>query len=597
MKGRRLFGQFLLIELGAIAAIALIVFALISSRGRTLREAHAVSALEGQALVVRAELEGWLSEHPGADSRKFFDGMASHVPVVFTLYARNGEVLASSAGETPAGNPPLAEIEGAVSRRRGVAIRAGKDGEPFVCVAVPVGDPRGHVEVVYATAPLNSFEFPPVLGLGPGLVLVALAALLAGTTAKIVANVVARPVGLLREGADRMRAGGAIERLPVPQGRELGQLAESLNEMTAAWEVRLQTALRQRNEQEAVLSSMVEGVLAVDNRQNVISINHAAANIVGIEQAHAQGQALDEIVRNSALQEFVSRALTAAEPLKEEIVLHQRGRRQIIEAHGARLRGPAGAGIGAVVVLNDVTELRRLEQVRRDFVSNVSHELKTPVTSIKGFVETLLDGALDDPAQARRFLEIVQRQADRLNAIIEDLLTLSRLEQRDQAADEMLETAPLIGPLREAVELCAPAASARGIRIDLSCDPGVRARINTNLIQQGVVNLIDNAVKYSENNTSVSVEAIEAADEVLIFVRDQGCGIAADHLPRLFERFYRVDQARSRNLGGTGLGLSIVRHIVQSHRGRVTVESTPGIGSSFCIHLPKPVAAAASVVA
>jgi two-component system phosphate regulon sensor histidine kinase PhoR len=252
-----------------------------------------------------------------------------------------------------------------------------------------------------------------------------------------------------------------------------------------------------------------------------------------------------------------------------------------------------GEGIGAVVVLNEVTELRRLEQVRRDFVSNVSHELKTPVTSIKGFVETLLDGAMNDPQEARRFLEIVARQSERLNAIIEDLLMLSRLEQTDEAADEILETAPLVGPLREAVDLCSPAANARGITIELTCEPEIEARINPNLIQQGVVNLIDNALKYSEDRTRVSVEAIESDDEILIFVRDQGCGIAADHLPRLFERFYRVDRARSRDLGGTGLGLSIVRHIVQCHHGRVTVESTPGIGSSFCIHLPRPVGAAA----
>jgi len=202
-------------------------------------------------------------------------------------------------------------------------------------------------------------------------------------------------------------------------------------------------------------------------------------------------------------------------------------------------------------------------------------------------VETLLDGAMNDPAESRRFLEIVARQADRLNAIIEDLLMLSRLEQTDEASDEMLELAPLSGPLREAVELCSPAATARGIGIELNCDADVEARINPNLIQQGVVNLIDNALKYSEDGTSVSVEAIESGNEVLVFVRDQGCGIAADHLPRLFERFYRVDRARSRDLGGTGLGLSIVRHIVQCHHGRVTVESTPGIGSSFCIHLPK----------
>jgi len=587
MPGRTFFWRFSLIALCAIGAMAVLVAGLVSSRWQALRNASAVSALESQITLVRAGFEGWRREHPEGDVGKYIAGLGAHAPSSITVYSREGEELARS-GETSVGAPSLAEIETSISERIGVALRDDARGNTILCVAIPAADPRGRVYVIYASAPLKSFDLPPILGPISILVLVGAALMVSLFSIRMASRSIARPVERLRTGVERMSAGGEIERLPVAEARELGRLADSLNEMISAWDSRLQTALRQRNEQEAVLSSMVEGVLAVDSQHNVISINQAAAKICGIDPVQAQGQALDELIRNSALQVFVSRALAATEAVKEEITLHQGGRTQIIEARGARLRGPIDTGIGAVVVLNDVTELRRLEQVRKDFVSNVSHELKTPVTSIKGFVETLLDGALNEPEQARRFLEIVQRQADRLNLIIEDLLMLSRLEQGEKAADDMLEVAALSGPLREAVELCAPAAAARGITIELSCEPGITAHINTNLIQQGVVNLIDNAVKYSENGTSVSVEALETMDEVLIFVRDQGCGIAAHHLPRLFERFYRVDRARSRDLGGTGLGLSIVRHIVQSHHGRVTVESTPGIGSSFCIHLLKP---------
>ncbi len=597
MPGRTLFWRSSVIALSAIAAMSVVVSALVTSRAQSLRAAHATSALEHQVTAVRAGLEGWIKDHPKGDVSAYFAGLGDHAPTALALYSRDGEELARSGGAAPADGPPSAEIESAVSRRIGVAMHEDARGETVVGVAMPATDPRGRLYVIYASAPLKAFDIPPIFGPKSVLLLLVTALALSAAGIKLASKAIARPVEQLRAGAGRMSAGGSIERLPVPEARELGRLAESLNDMIADWDSRLQTALRQRNEQEAVLSSMVEGVLAVDSRHNVISINQAAAKICGIDPVQAQGQALDELIRNSALQIFVSRALGAAEAVKEEITLHQSGRTQIIEAHGARLRGPIDAGIGAVVVLNDVTELRRLEQVRRDFVSNVSHELKTPVTSIKGFVETLLDGAMNDPEQARHFLEIVQRQADRLNSIIEDLLMLSQLEQGEQAADEMLQVAPLAGPMREAVELCAPAASARGITIELTCDAAITAQINMNLIQQGVANLIDNAVKYSENGTSVSVEAVETADEVQLFVRDQGCGIAAHHLPRLFERFYRVDRARSRDMGGTGLGLSIVRHIVQSHHGRVTVESTPGIGSSFCIHLPKPKPAFAALPA
>ncbi len=237
--------------------------------------------------------------------------------------------------------------------------------------------------------------------------------------------------------------------------------------------------------------------------------------------------------------------------------------------------------------------ITRLENVRRDFVANVSHELRTPVTSIQGFVETLQDGAADNPADAKRFLEIIARQAARLETIISDLLLLSRLENEADRSVLVRETCDLADILHAAVQGCQKAAAGKRIRLSLACPPELRVRANPNLLQQAVVNLVDNAVKYSAEGTAVEVGGAAAADGTLcVTVRDEGCGIAPEHQERIFERFYRVDKARSRESGGTGLGLAIVKHIVLAHGGRVAVESTPGLGSTFRITVPAADAAA-----
>jgi two-component system, OmpR family, phosphate regulon sensor histidine kinase PhoR len=262
-----------------------------------------------------------------------------------------------------------------------------------------------------------------------------------------------------------------------------------------------------------------------------------------------------------------------------------------LRIRGTALRDGHGQGVGAVIVLNDVTRYRHLENLRRDFVANVSHELKTPIASIKGFVETLLDGALQSPDDAQRFLKIIASHAERLNNIIEDLLSLSKIEQSEEAANLPLVEVPLRPVLEAALRGCEPQASARKVSLELRCEE-ILAHVNPPLMEQAIINLIDNAIKYSEPGGQVVVEAQQNASEVIVAVQDRGCGIATEHLPRLFERFYRVDRARSRKLGGTGLGLAIVKHIVQAHQGRVTVESTPGEGSTFSIHLPLGVVAA-----
>jgi two-component system phosphate regulon sensor histidine kinase PhoR len=296
-------------------------------------------------------------------------------------------------------------------------------------------------------------------------------------------------------------------------------------------------------------------------------------------------------VRNPAIRHFVLRAIDCREPIEDDFDLPGPPKRTM-RAHGTALRDPSGEG-GAVIVLNDVTELERLEIVRQDFVANVSHELKTPIATIKGFVETLLDGAMNEPDDNTRFLSIVAKQADRLESIIEDLLALSRIEQSEDSGSLPLEPTRIADLLATACSDCMPRAAEQGIEMNIDCDTNLIADVNAPLIEQAVVNLIENAVKYSGTHQPILICArleripLENKEELTISVADHGCGIHPEHLPRLFERFYRVDKGRSRQAGGTGLGLSIVKHIVQAHGGTISVDSQLDEGSLFCLRIPR----------
>jgi two-component system phosphate regulon sensor histidine kinase PhoR len=415
-----------------------------------------------------------------------------------------------------------------------------------------------------------------------GLAITALAALLSWRASRRVVQ----PLNQVGLAATRLAGGQWGARTIVPDPRELAELAERFNAMADALQRKVSVLIQNNNEQKAVLASMAEGVLAVDEQERVISMNTASRRLLGLDQAQAQGRPLGEVVRNADLSRFISRALACQEPIEADVILLG-DRQRVMQAHGSALHDSEGRAIGAVIVLNDVTDFRRLEHIRRDFVANVSHELKTPITSIKGFVETLLDGAVRDPVDSERFLRIIAKQADRLHAIIEDLLSLSKIEEKEDADEIALEPAPIRGVLESAIHTCQSAAAEHQISINLECDSKLRARLNALLLEQAVVNLLDNAIKYSEPGREVRVTAEAADGEVLVRVVDRGSGIADEHKSRIFERFYRVDRARSRKLGGTGLGLAIVKHIVQAHRGRVTVDSTLGVGSTFTIHLPK----------
>jgi two-component system phosphate regulon sensor histidine kinase PhoR len=412
-----------------------------------------------------------------------------------------------------------------------------------------------------------------------------LAIVLAATVSFVVSRKLIQPLGILRQGAERYARGELKHRLPNLPTEEISKVAQALNYMAAELDQRLETIARQENEHEAVLSSMVEGVLAVDHSGRILSVNKAFAELLDISPEHARGRLVHEAVRHSSLLTFVERSLASREPVEQDLEAIGPAR-HCLHAHGSVLHDGQQCKIGALIVVHDVTRLRHLERIRRDFVANVSHELRTPITSIKGFVEALLHEQLEDKENALHFLGIILRQANRLDAIIGDLLMLSRLERGSGEQAIQLQTESLSEVLRAAVEMCAQKAADKQVRLELDCPDDLQAEINAPLLEQAVTNLIDNAIKYSEAGAVVRVAAARAEGTVTLCVEDHGCGIEAVHLPRLFERFYRVDRARSRELGGTGLGLAIVKHIVAAHRGTVTVESALGRGSTFFLHLP-----------
>lgn len=409
-------------------------------------------------------------------------------------------------------------------------------------------------------------------------------AVLAAAVSLYVSYRINRPITAMKEGAVRFAAGDLDHRLAVPDSEEIGGLAEALNSMAAQLDDRISTITSQKNELEVILSSMIEAVVAVDNDGRITRINTAAEKFFGVEGRAVQGMRLAEAIRNSKLNRFAEDTLEATEPVERDIVFIGSPDRYI-QAHGTTLQDARGNKTGALLALHDVTRLKALENVRRDFVANASHELKTPLTTIKGFLETLKDGALDDPKSAQRFLDIIIRNTDRLTSMTEDILSLSRIERQQEQGEILLERAELRPLMESAIKACEKKAREKRISVEMTCDDRLIAHMKPSLLEQAIINLVDNAIKYSGPGTTVIVRADKNGNNVSLSVEDQGRGIEKEHLERIFERFYRVDKARSRREGGTGLGLAIVKHIVKAHRGTIEVESEPGIGSTFTIHL------------
>jgi two-component system phosphate regulon sensor histidine kinase PhoR len=377
--------------------------------------------------------------------------------------------------------------------------------------------------------------------------------------------------------AQRAAAGDFTPLQRRPARDELADLADAVGGMVVQLGQTIHTLTDERNRSAAILGSMVEGVAVVGGDERILYCNQAFEQILELPQGSSQGKKLVEGLRQAELVTAVRQVLPGGDEVTGEVEVGT-VRRRSFSVTAAPVRA-AGAS-SAVLVLHDITELRRLERVRRDFVANVSHEFKTPLTAIQGFAETLLGGALDDEANRKRFMEIIREHAQRLARLTDDLLKLSRIE----AGRLDLESGPVsvAGLVNGCVETARLKAESKGVRITVELPKGLPP-VRGDAVQLGEVlqNLVDNALQYTPPGGSIDVTAYSNGGEVIFTVADTGIGIPESDLERIFERFYRVDAARAREAGGTGLGLSIARHIVDAHGGRIWVESAVGQGSRF----------------
>jgi len=593
MARRKLLWQLLPVY---IALVLVLLGAAVWSASLLAREFYSgwvFSDLQARAALAEETIRPLLREKDYAQVQQMCVRLGKKSGTRLTVILPSGEVVGDTLGmpEVMDNHAQRKEIREALRRGQGSSARYSYTlSRDMLYRAMPIeedGRTLGILRVSIWTSSLDqTLGAIQRAAMGIGLaVAIAIGLLLISGSGWWISRRIHRPLNELTRAVGRLAQGDLDQPLPDDPSDEIGQLDDAVKQMVAAWSNRFQTLTNRGRQHDAIMASMNEGVLAVDNQQGVVDLNPYVAKLFRVDTASAHGRILHEVIRSAELHELVGEVLASGEPSETELVVYE-AEPINFHAYGMVLRSTTGTPLGALVVLNNVTRLRQLENVRRDFVANVSHELRTPVTSIRGFVETLLDGALEKPEDARHFLDIIATQTDRLRAIIDDLLELSRIEEEAERAEIELGLGSVKDVLEAAVQVCRVKADEKQMRIELDCDEQLTAVINPPLLEQAVINLIDNAVKYSPAGGIVWVEAVRHDDELEIQVRDAGCGIPSQHLPRIFERFYRVDKARSRKLGGTGLGLAIVKHIAQAHGGRATVQSTPGKGSTFAIHFP-----------
>lgn len=512
-----------------------------------------------------------------------------------TIIGADGTVLADSKATAAnlENHRQRPEVKTALEGQQGTALRRSQSvGEELVYLAEPIIRGGSVVAVVRAAIPLDLIQkqlWSMYLRLALGAL--GILALAAGLTLFLVRKI-SQPIGVLVQSAERFGRGELHHRTRIEGPRELVVLASTLDTMAEQLKERIDQVIQGKREAEAILSGMTEGIIVLDRNFLIRQVNDSALSIFAIPKGTPViGKSLLEVFRATDLKRLAEQVLRNPEFTENDPSLNKMmedtfnlwtGSNRTLQVSASAIPNYSGC----LLVIHDITRMMHLETVRRDFVANVSHELKTPITSIKGFVETLLDGALDDRPRAERYLGIIGRHANRLEQIIEDLLSLARLEQQEKQTLET-QAVSVFALCEEARQSCELSAQEKEIRIQIEGPRELQWKANVSLMTQAILNLLDNAIKYSSPKTSIRlcIEPIEGY--VLLKVIDQGRGIPPRDLQRIFERFYRVNKERSREVGGTGLGLSIVKHVVTLHGGTVQVESQENEGSTFTIQLPQ----------
>ncbi|NIA07032.1 MAG: HAMP domain-containing protein [Actinobacteria bacterium] len=545
-------------------------------------------SLRARAVLLADLAAPTLSESSSSDFQERVRTLGGEIGTRLTVIAANGEVIADSR-EKPSemdNHAARPEILAARSHGLGTTTRLSDTlGTKMMYLAVPIHKNERLVGYVRTSLALSEIDerlnhLRAIITLGAGL-----AAIVALVLGFFVARAFAKPLRSMATVAESIAHGDYQQRLPTTRKDEIGKLSQAINRMAEGSRNRMETITSDRNKLLAILAGMTEGVIAVDRNERVVHLNAAAGKILAASPEESLDKPIWEITRVGEVSQVLANTLRDKSDLRAEMRLPTRSSDQVVEMHSSPLRDGKGNVVGAVVVLHDVSRLQRLETVRRDFVANASHELKTPITAIRGLVETLIDDEGIAPENRERFLGKIRNQSVRLSSIVTDLLTLSRLEsERGVLKYTALD-------LRDAVLASAQAlvstAEEKGIVLETQLpEVSVEVAGDNQAIGQVVTNLLDNALKYTPKGGQVWVRLRTEAAKAVLEVQDTGIGIEPNDRDRIFERFYRVDKARSRELGGTGLGLSIVKHIVLTHNGQVSLDSTPGTGSTFRVSLP-----------
>ncbi len=578
------FGPQVLILLVSMGTVAIYAW----HTGWVVRREERLQVMYAQAeLAAHAVFQEDGSPKPTDEIDRFCRAVSAAEKVRFTVLDPTGRVLAETdaiAAELPS-HADRPEILAALREGRGYADRYSATLRQHLFYAARTITRHGRIAGVVRVAMPHETLMHDLAHASRGIwILMALTCAGAALLSYILALRVVRPVEAMRASVARIGAGELDTRLAMPHLPPLAELAHSINQTTDRLQGEIHALAEERRLRECILASMKEGVLALDARNRVIAINDAAWHQLNIDKHPIANVPVYELVRRA---DVLSLLDETTDTTTERELRDPTAPESALWARATPLRDNNNVRIGSLLVLSDISHVCRLERVRQEFVANVSHELRTPITSIRGFAETLLDGKTrPDPATTDRFLTIIHRQAGHMQSIITDLLLLSRLE--DQRAGFERELTPLAGIVKNAIEVCQAHAVSAQVEVHVAIPPGLQVCVHAGLLEQALSNLIQNAIQYGGCGKRVDVSAEEIPNHGGTHIRvcDCGPGIAPEHLNRLFERFYRIDKGRSRDLGGTGLGLSIVKHIAQAHNGAASVASEVGKGSVFAIWLP-----------
>lgn len=532
-----------------------------------------------------------IKERQGAsDLNQTLNQMAEDLKMRITLISEAGQVLYDSEAdaETMDNHSDREEVQKALSGEVGVSKRYSKTKAiDLFYMALPIEkQPGQEARVIRLAVPLEEIEkynFQLIYNI---LIAVLIGVFFSMMIGYRLLSSILLPIKDLKDIAKKVAAGQYNEKVLITNNDELGDLARTFNYMTEELTKNMREINSQNSKMNAILTSLVSVVIAVDRDMRVMFMNREAEKLFGISEGEAQGRYVLEVFRNSAVLDQVKDLLKARTYIKTEIEIFDRTQRSYhVYANPILDFTASPENIGVVMLFQDVTDIRRLENMRKDFVANVSHELKTPLTSIKGFVETLKNGAVDNPVVRDRFLDIIEVEAMRLTHLINDLLVLSDIEKRNDSGFK--EAIALDKVTEEVLIMLHDAADKKQIRLSYESDSALPSVCgNPNWFKQMMINLVDNSIKYTQAGGRVDIHLEKKERQIFIRVRDNGIGIAEEHIERLFERFYRVDKARSRNEGGTGLGLAIVKHIVISFDGEIEVKSELDKGTEFIIKIP-----------